>query len=314
MTETTGPDAAARAAQQLTRPSEDDVAAYVMYLATKKGAPLVSITAAVSAIADRIKYAVTSRYDPCKGPLLRAMLQVVTPMVPQSKQKKELGWDDMERIRRAIEADGRKGSGGSKTCERDSCMFGLAYHTFLRASEVIRMNRGDVTFTPELMRAQDGTQTLVTVMRVHVNRMCKNDTESKGHERIIVGKSEAQRRNNAYCVVQAMAAYKNNTEGRGATADSPLFPRTDGGRMSPDTPRGRLHFWTGQAGIAGGESHGFHSLRAGGATAAAEAGVEERLIKQHGNWKSDAVRLYIRPGLEERAKAGNALGQRTVSC
>jgi len=32
---------------------------------------------------------------------------------------------------------------------------------------------------------------------------------------------------------------------------------------------------------------GLHSLRSGGATAAAAAGVEERLFKKHGRWKSD---------------------------
>jgi hypothetical protein len=37
-----------------------------------------------------------------------------------------------------------------------------------------------------------------------------------------------------------------------------------------------------------------HSLRKGGATAAANAGVSEEEIKAHGRWKSDAVKFYIR--------------------
>ena len=37
-----------------------------------------------------------------------------------------------------------------------------------------------------------------------------------------------------------------------------------------------------------------HSLRKGGATAAANAGVSEDEIKAHGRWKSDAVKGYIR--------------------
>jgi len=32
---------------------------------------------------------------------------------------------------------------------------------------------------------------------------------------------------------------------------------------------------------------GLHSFRAGGASAAAKAGVPDRLFKQHGRWKSD---------------------------
>ena len=36
---------------------------------------------------------------------------------------------------------------------------------------------------------------------------------------------------------------------------------------------------------------GLHSLRAGGATAAATVGIPDRLIKKHGRWKTDRLRL-----------------------
>jgi hypothetical protein len=36
-----------------------------------------------------------------------------------------------------------------------------------------------------------------------------------------------------------------------------------------------------------------HSLRKGGATAAANAGVSEESIMAHGRWRSDAVKRYI---------------------
>ena len=35
---------------------------------------------------------------------------------------------------------------------------------------------------------------------------------------------------------------------------------------------------------------GLHSLRSGGATAAANAGVNDRLFKRHGRWRSDKAR------------------------
>ena len=37
---------------------------------------------------------------------------------------------------------------------------------------------------------------------------------------------------------------------------------------------------------------GLHSLRSGGATAAAQGLVPERMIKAHGRWISDTVRIY----------------------
>ena len=38
--------------------------------------------------------------------------------------------------------------------------------------------------------------------------------------------------------------------------------------------------------------YGLHSLRSGGATAAAQGLVPERMIKAHGRWISDTVRIY----------------------
>ena len=39
---------------------------------------------------------------------------------------------------------------------------------------------------------------------------------------------------------------------------------------------------------------GTHSFRAGGATAAARAGVPDRLFQRHGRWKSEASKnMYI---------------------
>ena len=35
---------------------------------------------------------------------------------------------------------------------------------------------------------------------------------------------------------------------------------------------------------------GLHSLRAGGATAAANAGIPDRLFKRHGRWRSETAK------------------------
>ena len=57
------------------------------------------------------------------------------------------------------------------------------------------------------------------------------------------------------------------------------------------------------------QEYGFHSVRARGATDAARAGVSEAKIKQHGNWKSDAVRLFVRQDVEDRLAVSAALGR-----
>ena len=50
-----------------------------------------------------------------------------------------------------------------------------------------------------------------------------------------------------------------------------------------------------------------HSLRSGGATAAANAGIPDRLFKRHGRWSSDSARVgYVKDS--SRLSVSKALG------
>lgn len=52
-----------------------------------------------------------------------------------------------------------------------------------------------------------------------------------------------------------------------------------------------------------------HSLRAGGATAAANNGIPDRLFKRHGRWQSETAKDgYVKSSVEERLKVSLALG------
>ena len=55
--------------------------------------------------------------------------------------------------------------------------------------------------------------------------------------------------------------------------------------------------------------YGTHSLRAGGATTAANNSVQERLFKKHGRWRSDDSKdRYIQESLDKRLKVTLNLG------
>ena len=57
------------------------------------------------------------------------------------------------------------------------------------------------------------------------------------------------------------------------------------------------------------DQFGVHSLRAGGATAAAGSGVPDRLFKRHGRWKSDTAKDgYVEDSVERRLKVTQDLG------
>jgi hypothetical protein len=54
---------------------------------------------------------------------------------------------------------------------------------------------------------------------------------------------------------------------------------------------------------------GLHSCRIGGATAAANGHVEDRLFQQHGRWRStEAMRGYVRPSLVDLLSVSRGLG------
>ena len=54
---------------------------------------------------------------------------------------------------------------------------------------------------------------------------------------------------------------------------------------------------------------GMHSLRAGGATAAANAGVPDRLFKRHGRWRSETAKDgYVKDSVEKRLEVSKHLG------
>ena len=62
--------------------------------------------------------------------------------------------------------------------------------------------------------------------------------------------------------------------------------------LSPTTPNSILKKMLVRIGVDPGP-YGSHSCRRGGATAAAFGKVSKRVLKRHGNWRSDAVDIYI---------------------
>ena len=57
------------------------------------------------------------------------------------------------------------------------------------------------------------------------------------------------------------------------------------------------------------KEYGLHSLRAGGASAAANAGVPDRLFKRHGRWKSETAKDgYVKDNFDERLFVSQNLG------
>ena len=82
-----------------------------------------------------------------------------------------------------------------------------------------------------------------------------------------------------------------------------------GQKLSAKRTNTLLKEWLKRAGVPKDERalFGSHSLRRGGATAAAAKKIRMLVLKRHGRWKSDAVYLYIMDSTEERLSVSRAV-------
>ena len=164
--------------------------------------------------------------------------------------------------------------------QRDRAIILLGFAGAFRRSEIVGLDVADLARVPEGF--------IVTVRR------SKTDQGGLGHE---VGIA----RGNATCPVREVEAWLDAS----GIKDGPLFRPIDrhgnmrAARLSGYAVALIVHRAAAAAHLtpAAGEAFGAHSLRAGHATAAARAGVEERSIMRQGRWRSEStVRGYIRHG------------------
>lgn len=281
---------------ELQRPTEADVCQYMRYMVMVKGSHMSTVNLALAGISDRVRYLTDESYHPCRGKLVDTVRAVLTPKAPAARQKQEMDWPRLERITMAAASTAAAATNAQTKTQalRDRCLIMLSYYCFLRTSETARMKRGDIN----IAMGEAGRR----VLTVHVNRLAKNDKQRRGHNRLV----QEREPGTSFCMLRCMERWLAHTAALDAAA--PLFPCDDGTQMSADTPRGRLKHWLSVIAEPNPGAFGFHSLRAGAATAAARAGVSTQMIKMHGNWASDAVYAYIRPGEAERISASSALG------
>ena len=176
-----------------------------------------------------------------------------------------------------------------------ACLLGFA--GFLRFDELSKLQPTDLSIDTEKL-----------TIRI---RHSKTDQLRKGDE-LVISRSTANT-----CPVRMLERYMS--KGGIQLSDSrPLFRgitktktgeklRTSGG-LSYSRWRELLREKLSQLGYQP-DKFGIHSLRAGGATAAANAGVLDRLFKRHGRWKSEGAKdSYVEDSLDTRLEVTRCLG------
>lgn len=180
---------------------------------------------------------------------------------------------------------------------RDMFLFMLLFKAMARQSEAINLRCSDIDVV-----VVDGKRVLRIFFATH--EPTKNDREMRG-DCILVEETDTP----VTCLV---AWYLLYLKLRGRHSSEFLFVSSRSGagesvkRLGLSLPNQRLKVRCRGAGIDEGQ-YSSHSLRHGGATAASAGGVIERLIKAHGRWKSDCVRVYIHDSLQTKLSVSRAM-------
>ena len=176
---------------------------------------------------------------------------------------------------------------------RDMTMFLLMFYFLMRQSEAVALRLSDLK-----LETIDGKKVMSMLFATHTPT--KNDKESKG-DCVVVEQTEDVR-------ICPISWYLLFLEMRGDHKSPFLFVGVSksASMLGEKLPNQRLKLRCKQAGLDPAEFSS-HCLRHGGATAAAAGGVIERLLKAHGRWKSDCVRVYITDTLRNRLSVSRAM-------
>lgn len=215
---------------------------------------------------------------PTADPMFRETLSGIRKTLgtaPAKKAAAELGvLQSMIAATPVTDDDGRPLPGGV----RDRALLLLGFAAFARESELAALDLEDVA------EADDGLRLTF--------RRSKTDQEGAGEEIGIPYGSHA-----GTCPVRALRAWRRLLRHE----TGPLFPAVSrwghiGERMSPEAVGDVVKRAAARAGHDPAQFAG-HSLRSGGATAAAKGKAPDRAIMRQGRWKSERiVRGYIRTG------------------
>ena len=129
----------------------------------------------------------------------------------------------------------------------------------------------------------------------------KNDPERVGHTVVI-----APGKGTKLEPLEQVKMYLRRMEAHPEATHFFHSSRTPYPRLSKKTPNHLIKKWLTKIGVDP-KPYGSHSCRKGGATAAASKKICKRVLKRHGNWRSDAVDIYIHDNMDEMLTCSEAI-------
>ncbi|XP_041479963.1 integrase/recombinase xerD homolog isoform X2 [Lytechinus variegatus] len=273
---------------------QESIARYFIFL-FNGGSPYSKIETAFYALKWQVDCSINTRNrsNPCESKFLKLILEGIKRILARPVNRKEPITPDM------LLSIVHKFDSGSVKDLRNCSMLLLAYAGFLRFDELSNIKLSDI----ELFDSH---------MKVFLEKS-KTDQFREGAWVIVSTTGKAT------CPVNMMRRYLESTQSVSRDENDFVFrPLTfcksqncyklRKGKMSYSRCREIFKEVLEAIGVNS-KKFGLHSLRAGGATAAAQIGVPDRLFKRHGRWASDSSKdRYVKESLKNKMFVSLNLG------
>ena len=173
---------------------------------------------------------------------------------------------------------------------RNVCMYSLAFSALLRFDDLVRIRRCDLDFQEKYLK--------ITISK------SKNDQLREGNEVLI---DEDLSPHSAFQLLQSYLSGASISQNCNKCIFRPMSKHKSTHRLINDNRH--ISYTTFREQLKSDLSpilpnvsqFSTHSLHAGGATAAANAGVSDRIIQRHGRWKSSSSKnMYIKDDISKQ--------------
>lgn len=257
--------------------SEATVAAFLVDRFERKGGSASTYNSATAAIASAYRF--SGLASPTNGQLVKAVKSTIAKQANPPKRKKALTLEHLQQMF----AD----SDGSVLDTRDDFIMALMCATGMRESEAMALRMDGEKQDVWLEEVKVGATTKEVLF--NFVQKSKTDQERRGHTHVVGPAADP-----SVCPIRLFKRWMSK---RNSDAKYLFHARASTEKLSAKVPNGRLKARLTRIGVDP-RPFGSHSCRRTIATAAAKAGVEERVIKKYVNWRSDVVYTYIEESLE----------------
>ena len=259
--------------------SDASLGAYMYYGLKHEKLGRVTLTSVIpSAVADIYRF--DSAHTPTDSGLVREMKRTIIRETKPSKGKLPVTVPHLKKMVGLVKP--------TEESIRDMFMMIVMFMGFLRESELSKLKTSDVW-----VETLEGKE----VLFIYIEQK-KNDQGRFGHTVVLEGEPTSP-----ICPVSWFRAHKKVRR-----SPTHIFHHVwkSAKSLAHDYPNTVLKRMVAAIGLRP-EPYGSHSLRRGGASAAANAGITAHVIARHGDWHSDAVFVYITDALAQRLSVGRAI-------